>query len=267
MLTSLPQGVLFVMAGIIGALLGSFANVCIVRLPREQSIVSPRSHCFGCGHSLAWWENIPIASFLILKGRCRQCGMRIALRYPTVEALCAILALVTWWFFRHPLPFFLSFVLLIVPLVIVTFIDLEHHIIPNEISLPGIIVGIGVHMLLAPPGGTVGALIDSVLGIVGGGLSLFLVAAAYEKLKGQEGLGGGDVKLIAMLGAFFGWKAVILILLVSSILGSLVGITIVLILRKDLKYAIPFGPFLAAAGLIQLFIGERLVSWYLHLFM
>lgn len=266
MLAQLPSWFLYLIAGLLGAILGSFANVCIVRMPRGQSIVRPRSRCPRCDRQLAWWENIPLLSFALLRGRCRTCREPISMRYPAVEVVCLVLALGSWWYFRHPLPFLVYYCLLLVPLVIVTFIDLEHRIIPDEISLSGIAVGIGANTLLAPAGARLDATIDSVLGAAAGGLVLFLVAAAYEKLKKQEGLGGGDIKLIAMLGAFFGWRASIFILLFSSILGSIVGLLVILVLRKDMKYAIPFGPFLAAAGVVYLFVGQKLILWYLHLF-
>lgn len=256
MSSPVPEALLYLLAALLGAILGSFANVCIVRLPRGESIVTPRSRCPMCGHRISWWENIPLLSFALLGGRCRGCRGRIPWRYPLVEGLSTALALLAWWFFRHPLPFLLYFCLLVIPLVIVAFIDLGHRIIPDGISIPGIPVGIAVHTLLAPRGMHLGAALDSILGAAAGGGALFLVAMAYEKLKKQEGLGGGDVKLIAMLGAFFGWKAAIFILLVSSVMGSIVGVFLMLVLRKDMKYAIPFGPFLAAAGLVQLFVGS-----------
>ena len=266
MLAQLPAWFFYLMAGLLGAALGSFANVCIVRLPAGLSVVRPRSRCPKCGRQLTWWENVPLISFALLRGRCRTCREPISALYPMVELLCLLLALFSWWYFRHPLPFLVYYCLLLVPLVIITFIDLEHRIIPDEISLPGIAVGIGANALLAPAGARVDATIDSVLGAAAGGLALFLVAAAYEKLKKQEGLGGGDIKLIAMLGAFFGWRASIFILLLSSILGSIVGLLLIVALRKDMKYAIPFGPFLAAAGIVYLFIGQKLILWYLRLF-
>ena len=261
----MPQWTLYVAAGLLGAILGSFANVCIVRLPKDESIVSPRSHCRSCDHVLSWWENIPVASYIFLLGRCRMCGARVSIRYPLVELICVGLSLLTWYFFLNPLYYLVYFCLFVVPLVIITFIDLEHRIIPNEISIPGIFVGIAVHTFLS--GGVYWrAALDSVIGLVAGGGILFLVAYVYEKLRKQQGLGGGDVKLMAMLGAFFGWQGVLFILLISSVVGSVIGIIFVVILRKDIKYAIPFGPFLAFAGMIYLFLGQKLIYWYLTLF-
>ncbi len=264
-IADIPPWAVYIFAGIFGSLLGSFANVCILRMPAGRSVVRPRSACPLCGHRLSWWENIPILSFIVLHGRCRSCRGHISWQYPLIELLCATLAVAVWWRFGQPLEFFVYLCLLIVPLVIVSFIDLKHRIIPDSISIPGIFVGVGAAVLLSVDGARLSAAIDSVLGAVVGGLTLFLVATAYEKLKKQEGLGGGDIKLIAMLGAFFGWRASIFILLVSSVLGSLVGLVMILVLRKDMKYAIPFGPFLAAAGIIYLFFGPRLILWYLGL--
>lgn len=256
MLTQFPSYFFYIIAGLFGSVLGSFANVCVVRLPKGESIALPPSHCPQCGNKLSWWENIPVVSFIILKGRCHNCGQKISIRYPIVEIICIILALTTWWKFQEPLHFFIYFCLFVIPLVIISFIDLELKIIPDIISIPGIFVGIGVSTLFASSGMKLSAALNSALGALSGGLFLFIVAYAYEKIKKQEGLGGGDVKLIAMLGAFFGWKAALVILLFSSILGSIVGGILIIALRKDMKYAIPFGPFLASAGLLYLYVGE-----------
>lgn len=265
-LDRLPVWFLYTFAGVIGAILGSFANVCIARLPAGLSVVSPGSACPKCGHRLGWSENIPVVSFLILKGRCKTCGEKISIRYPLVEIISILLAVSTWWHFQNPAKFIVYFCLLVVPLIIITFIDLKHMIIPDLISIPGIIVGFASNILLAGKGAYANAAIDSALGIFSGALFLFLVAFIYEKLKKQEGLGGGDIKLIAMLGAFFGWKAAIFILLVSSLLGSAVGAVFVIAFKKGLKYAIPFGPFLAAAGLVYMFFGGKLLRWYMGWF-
>lgn len=255
---------MYVLSGIFGAVVGSFANVCIVRMPLDQSIVKPGSHCPKCSHVLSWWENIPVFSFLFLKGKCRGCKTPISWLYPSVEILCSAIAIFTWWYFAHPLKFFLYYCFFLVPLVIITFIDIAHRIIPDEISIGGIFVGFAVHVILSD-GKYGAAAIDSLIGILAGGGSLFLIAYSYEKLKKVEGLGGGDIKLLAMLGAFLGWKATIFIVLFSSIIGSVFGIIIMMILRKNLKYAMPFGPFIAIAGILYLFAGEMVISWYLHL--
>lgn len=265
--SALPIWFLYLIAGLIGAILGSFANVCIFRMPRRKSVIWPRSHCPHCDHVLSAWENVPVISFVVLRGRCRECRGRISLQYPAIETASIVLSLLAWWHFGEPIRYLVYFCLLIVPLLIASIIDLKRYIIPDSITIPGIIVGFAVHTFLEGMGAPYwrGAL-DSLLGVLVGGGALYIVAIAYEKLRKQEGLGGGDVKLIAMLGAFFGWRAAILMLLMSSLLGSVVGLVLIIALRKDLKYAIPFGPFLATAGLIYLFAGERIIHWYLGLF-
>lgn len=258
----MPAWSLYAIAGVLGAILGSFANVCISRLPNGESVIRPRSHCPRCGYKLDWWENIPIISFVFLGGRCSNCRERISLRYPLVELISVALAIFLWWRYPDPLHFLVYFCLLVTPLIIVSFIDLKHRIIPDIISIPGIFAGIGIHTLFSGEGKFVSGAIDAVAGAATGGLFLFFVAVIYEKIKKQAGLGGGDIKLIAMLGAFFGWRAAILILCMSSILGSLVGVILITVLRKDMKFAIPFGPFLSIAGIIQLIFGDWLILWY-----
>lgn len=252
-------------AALFGLLVGSFLNVVIHRLPLGQSIIAPRSYCPGCQHSISWYDNIPLISFLLLKGRCRHCHEKIAFRYFFVELLTALVSLHTFFYFKG-LDFYLAyFCFLLAPLIAVIFIDLQHRIIPNSLSLPGIIIGIAVRYLAAPPAWEVKALVESLLGIVVGGGFLFVVAWGYEKIKKREGLGGGDVKLASMLGAFFGWQEVLMILLMASILGSVVGLLVIL-LKRNWEYLLPFGPFLAVAAYFQLFWGPRILVWYMGLF-
>lgn len=245
-----------------GLLIGSFLNVVISRLPKGESIVTPRSHCPDCGQMIVWYDNIPVLSFFILKGKCRSCGKPISLRYPVVELLTGLLSYLTYWKFGFGISYFCYFLLLVAPLIAITFIDLKHQIIPNQISLPGIAAGAITSLALFGINQETFSWIF--LGILAGAGTLFLVGWSYEKIKKREGLGMGDVKLAAMLGAFFGWKAVFLILLLSSLLGSLIGGLLLLMTRKGLKEPIPFGPFLAGAGLTHLFWGNELIRWYLH---
>jgi len=262
----LPGWMYYVFAGVLGACVGSLLNVCIVRIPREESIVWPPSHCRHCDHHISWWENVPLLSYIILRGRCRECGEPISPRYTAVELLTIGFSIATWWRF-HDVRYYLAyFFLFIAPLIVVSFIDIAHRIIPDVISIPGIAAGFAVNILFAGRGGYGAAAIDSLLGMIIGGGFLFIVATAYEKIKKIEGMGGGDVKLAAMLGAFFGWRASIFILLVSSVTGSFFGLVLILLMRKTVKYAIPFGPFLAIGGLVYLFFGQRLINWYLGLF-
>lgn len=245
-----------------GLLVGSFLNVCIVRLPHRESIVRPRSHCRKCRRMIPWYDNIPLVSYLALRGRCRSCHAPIPLQYPLVEALTGVMMVATYLKFGLSLPFGLYFFLLVAPLIVITLIDLEHRIIPNVISLPGIGAGL-VTVLLIGKEVVAMRLTQSLMGIVAGGGSLFLVSWVYEKLRHREGIGMGDVKLAAMFGAFFGAQGVLVILLLASFFGSVVGIFLMLFFRKGLKTAVPFGPFLAGGALIYLFFGSELLSWYL----
>lgn len=249
----------YLFAFVFGALVGSFLNVCICRLPEGESIVFPPSRCPGCGERIRPYDNIPIVSWLILRGKCRSCGGKISPQYPVVEFINGLLTLFLLLRFGPTLQF-LALFLFVCALVTITFIDLEHQIIPDSISLPGIIVGLLFSFFLPNPGW-----LSSIIGIAVGGGSLLLVACAYHALTGNEGMGGGDIKLLAMMGAFCGWKAVPFIIFVSSLTGSVIGVTLMLVRKKDSKLAIPFGPFLALGAVVYLFFGEELISWYLEI--
>ncbi len=241
--------VLNLLIAFIGAIVGSFLNVCIYRIPLGKSLVAPASSCPACGHPVKPYDNIPILSFLLLRGRCRHCGARISPRYPAVELITAALALLLFRQYGLSLPLFAAF-LLTAALIVVSFIDLEHKMIPNVITLPGIplfaVLGIAIMGV---------SFFDALLGMILGGGILYLIAVVYELLTKREGMGGGDIKLLAMLGAFFGWQSLLFILLFSSLLGSFVGIAVMVIRKEDTKYAVPFGPFLSAAAVAYLFWG------------
>lgn len=228
-------------------------------------MVKPRSHCPRCHELIHWHDNIPLISYILLRGHCRHCGGKIQSRYLIVETLTTILSTATFAHFQNLPEYLIYFCFLVAPLIVITFIDLEHCLIPDAISIPGIAAGLMARLAFAK-GPWTPTLIDIILGVLVGGGFLCLVGLGYEWIKKQEGLGGGDVKLACMLGAFFGWKAVIFILLLSSALGSIVGLFLIVILKKNLKYAIPFGPFLVAAAYINLFWGEKILNWYLGLF-
>jgi len=238
---------------LLGAVVGSFLNVCIRRIPAGESLVFPASHCPKCNHSIRFYDNIPIISFLLLRGRCRNCRESISLQYPLVELLTAIMALLLFWKFGLTLKFLFSFLFACI-LIIITFIDLEHQIIPDVLTLPGI----PVFFLAAVLAMGVSPL-EAVLGVLIGGGILYAIAFGYELITKREGMGGGDIKLLAMLGAFFGWKSLFFILLVSSFLGAIVGISVMLIKGKDMKYAVPFGPFLSLAALACIFWGDEFI--------
>ncbi len=251
-----PNPLLLASGFCFGAVIGSFLNVCIHRLPLGESVVSPGSRCPGCGHEIRWWENIPLLSYLFLRGRCSGCGTAISPRYPAVEMLSAGAAVALLREFGLAVDFFVYY-LFTAMLIIVIFTDLEHRIIPDEVSLSGIVVGFCSSFLVSKIGW-----IDSLLGIVAGGGSLFAVAWGYYLLMGKVGMGGGDIKLLAMIGAFLGWKAVPMVIFLSAFAGSVIG-GFYLLLRRDVSdRAIPYGPFLAVAAIATLFWGEELWNLY-----
>jgi leader peptidase (prepilin peptidase)/N-methyltransferase len=261
-MTSLGDGLpilVYALVGLLGLVLGSFFNVCIYRLPREESVVWPGSHCPRCGHALSAWENIPLVSFLLLKGSCRHCRQPIAYRYPLIELLTAFLmiALVRRFGISRP---FLQGVVLAGALVVVTFIDWEHQIIPDVVSIPGLVVGLGLSWVTGNPGWK-----SSLIGLAVGGGLLYLLAAGYEHLAKREGMGGGDIKLLAMIGAFLGWTGVLVTVILASLVGSLLGIALILFWKKGRTHALPFGPFLALGALFHLFRGPELIAWYLNI--
>jgi leader peptidase (prepilin peptidase)/N-methyltransferase len=247
------------MSIVFGTFIGSFLNVCICRLPRGESIVTPRSHCPHCQKMIGWYDNIPILSYVVLRGKCRGCKAPISLQYPLVEAVTGLFSLLLMLRFGPSLDYLFYFAF-VAALIVITVIDLYHQIIPDVISLPGIGVGLLGSLLLPDL-----VFLNSLIGMFLGGGSLFLVATGYQWLFKREGMGGGDVKLLAMIGAFLGWRAVILTILLSSLIGSVTGILIILLKGKDFKYAIPYGPFLSLGAVFCLFYGEAIIRWYFSL--
>ena len=244
-------------AFIFGSLIGSFLNVCIVRIPKGESIVRPPSHCPSCNKAIAWYDNIPILSYLVLMGKCRSCGGRISVVYPLVELATALVSLILFIKFGPSLEYLYIFILWSL-LAIVTVIDLRFRIIPDVITLPGIVVGLGFSLLLQRL-----SFVDSIIGAVAGGGVLFLVGISYYAIRKKEGMGGGDVKLLAMIGAFLGWRSLLMILFVSSVFGSVVGIGFILFARKDRSFPIPFGPFLAFGALAYVIWGQQFTEMFL----
>ena len=244
---------------VLGLAVGSFLNVCVHRLPRQQSLNSPPSQCPSCGYRLRWFDNIPVVSYLLLAGRCRKCRTRISIRYPIVELITMAL------FVLHGLVF--GWTALLVPrllfacaMVVLFAIDLEHHLLPNVITLPGIAIGLVASAVL-PPG-----LVDAIIGVLVGGGVLWLIGEAYFRYSGQEGMGGGDVKMLAMIGAFLGWKLVLVTLVLSSVVGSVIGLIVIAIRKGGMKYALPYGTFLALGALVASLAGEASVNWYVGLY-
>jgi leader peptidase (prepilin peptidase)/N-methyltransferase len=240
-----------------GAAVGSFLNVCIGRIPEGLSIVTPPSRCPQCGHPIRFYDNIPIISFLLLGRKCRDCRGEISFRYPLIELLTAVFA---WLLFRRfgLTPAFPAAFVFVCVLIVISFIDFDHQIIPHLLSLSGIPVFFVLAVLYM--GLTA---IDAFLGVMIGAGVLYFVAVYYEAMTGREGMGGGDVNLLAMLGAFLGWKSLLFILLISSLLGAFVGLVLILFKGKDMKYAVPFGPFLCIAAVVYLFFGDDLMALFL----
>jgi leader peptidase (prepilin peptidase) / N-methyltransferase len=252
---TLPLPTILVFA-LFGLMVGSFLNVCIYRLPRHESIVFPASHCTACGKAIKSYQNIPVISWLLLRGRCASCGDRISIVYPLVELMTG--AIFAWHFAVFGLDW------LVIPrlifacgLIVLAFIDLRHRILPNPITLGGTLLGF-LFSLFLPPGW-----LASLIGILIGGGVLFAIGEVYMKLRGIEGMGMGDVKMLAMIGAFLGWKGVLVTLVFSSISGAIVGAILLVSQKGDMKYQLPFGTFLAAAALIASLYGEAMFAWYM----
>ncbi|MBN1471836.1 MAG: prepilin peptidase [Syntrophaceae bacterium] len=238
------------LAFIFGAAIGSFLNVCIFRMPAKTSIIKPPSRCPYCHHAIRYYDNIPLISFVVLGGRCRDCHSRISWRYPLVELITALLSLVLFLKFGFSLNFFIFFIFTAV-LIVITFIDLDHQIIPDILTLPGIpLFFLAAVFLVKIP------FMEALLGLLIGGGVLYIIALVYELISKREGMGGGDIKLLGMIGGFFGWKALIFILLFSSLSGAVIGIAAMIINKQDMKYAVPFGPFLSAAAVAYIFWGN-----------
>ncbi len=248
-----------IISTIFGAIVGSFLNVCIHRLPKGESIIIPGSHCPDCKKPIHFYDNIPLISYFLLRGKCRHCKKPISIQYPLIEGITAIGSLLLSLKYGPSLSYLIYF-LFVDGLIVVTVIDLYYQVIPDVVSIPGMVVGLLSSFIM--PHHTY---LNSLIGILVGGGSLFLVATLYQWLFKREGMGGGDIKLLAMIGAFLGWKAVILTILLGSLIGSIIGIIIMILKGKNFKYAIPFGPFLSLGAVTALFYQNEIISWYLQL--
>jgi len=247
-----------ILAFLFGLIWGSFINVCIYRIPLKKSIVYPPSSCTHCGKKIKFYDNVPVFSYLVLLGKCRACRKPISILYPIVELMIGLLSLALFFRYGLSLQYFFYF-LFVASLVTISFIDLHHQIIPDIISLPGILLGLIMSFFHISRI----SLLDSLIGAIGGGGFLFLVGYVFEKITGKEGMGGGDVKLLAMLGAWMGWRALPFIILISSLTGSVIGGGSLLMSGRGYRGKIPFGPFLSLGALIFFFYGTELVNWYL----
>jgi leader peptidase (prepilin peptidase)/N-methyltransferase len=263
----MPYSIMLVFVSIFGLIVGSFLNVCIYRIPLKKSIVNPPSGCPGCGEGIKFYDNIPLLSYIILGGKCRHCRQPISMQYPFIELLTGLLSLAVFVKYYPDYLQYLALFIFVSALVVISFIDLGHQIIPDIISIPGIIAGFAVTVCLNLISSYPITWLDSLFGIIAGGGILYLVAVIFERLTGKEGMGGGDVKLLAMIGAWMGWKSLPLVILSSSLTGCVIGSAALLLSGKGLRARIPFGPFLVIGALIYLFFGRRLEAWYFQLFM
>lgn len=260
-----------IMSFVLGCLIGSFLNVCIWRLPRNESVVKPRSKCPKCGSGIAWFDNIPIVSWLALGARCRHCHTWISWQYPLVEALTGVLFACVFARFgvcaASPV-----YMVLCASMVLVTFIDLADWTIPNEVTFPGIPLGLACSvagMFYPASGFLTRDVFDSLAGIVLGGGILYLLDKLTLLLLKKRGMGFGDVKLLAMLGGFLGWKSVFVVIMLASLAGSVIGLALVILQKRkgeeEEAHYLPFGPYLAGAGLVFLFFGQAMIDFYFGL--
>ncbi len=265
---------------LVGLLIGSFLNVCIARIPHSESIVTPPSQCPRCGKPIKFYDNIPVISYLLLRGKCRSCGLPISWRYPLVELLNALVYGWIYWEFGLNGEAILIMALCS-SLIVITFIDLDHQIIPDAITLPGMVLGLVVAPFFMPA--LAGPLpfsldrfmpqdwphlervINSFIGLVCGAAPLLVLGWIWEKLRHVEAMGGGDIKLMGMFGSFLGWKSALLIIMLGAIAGSVVGVALILLRKHKADHVIPFGPFLAAGGVATMLYESDIVSWYLDL--
>jgi leader peptidase (prepilin peptidase)/N-methyltransferase len=248
-----------------GAVIGSFLNVCIYRIPREKSIIHPPSSCPNCGRPVKFYDNIPLASYVLMKGRCRSCGVRISAKYPIVEALTALLFVVLYTHLGLTFELFV-FMTFTSVLIVISFIDLEFKIIPDILSIGGIIAGL-VFSIARPFFRNFGLkfdILDSIYGILLGGGIIFAIAWIYQLIAKRKGMGGGDIKLLAMIGAFCGLKGALFSLICGSMAGIIVGVPLMLAKGENGRYAIPFGPFLSIGAFVYLYTGERVIFEFLE---
>lgn len=244
-----------------GCCLGSFFNVVIHRLPAKLSLAHPGSHCPQCGQPIAFHDNVPLLSYLILRGKCRHCHAAISVRYPLVEALTGGVALLFFHRYGLSLQFLAEFVFASL-LIVIAFIDLDTYTIPNVLSVPGIVVGLAFSFVTPRL-----SWMESLIGVLVGGGFLYLIAVGYQILRRQEGMGGGDIKLLAMIGAFLGWTGVLFTVMLSSLVGALAGMLVMWRKREGLTAMLPFGPFLSLGALCYLIWGQRVVEWYVSEFL
>ena len=250
-------GVNDVLIFILGLIVGSFSNVCIYRIPRNESIIYPASHCPKCRSKIKPVDNIPLLSFILLKGRCRNCKSKISIQYPIVELLTGLIYLIIYLIYGLSIQS-LIYIILSSALVIIAFIDLNEQIVPDIISLPGIVIGFILSFFVPYI-----SFINSALGVVVGGGIILIIGLAGSVIFKKEAMGGGDVKLAAMIGAFLGWRYIIISLFLGFFLGALAGIILIMSKIKSREDVVPFGPFIVLGSFITLLWGEKIISWYI----
>jgi leader peptidase (prepilin peptidase)/N-methyltransferase len=243
------------LAFVLGLVVGSFLNVCIYRLPRRESLNWPGSHCTSCDRPLSAYENIPLVSWLALRGRCRTCHARISAVYPIVELVTGIVFLAAYLLYGLS-PLFVARAAFAAAMIVLFVIDLRHRILPNAITVPGIVVGFAASFWL-PPGWR-----SALLGLAMGGGVLFAIGEVYYRLRGVEGMGMGDVKMLAMIGAFLGWPLMLLTLILASFAGAIAGGLMMAAGRGSMQEALPFGTFLAVGALVSAVAGDPIITWY-----
>jgi leader peptidase (prepilin peptidase)/N-methyltransferase len=248
-----------VLVGLVGLIIGSFLNVCIYRLPRHESVVWPASRCAKCQRELSWYENVPVLSWSLLRGRCRTCGQRISAMYPIVEAVTGVVFVLGALFYGWT-PLLAARLLFACAMIVLFVIDLQHRILPNVITVSGIVVGLALSVVL-PPG-----LVSSLIGAAVGGGVLWGIGEAYYRWRGVDGLGMGDVKMLAMIGAFLGWQQMLVTLILASFSGSLAGVAVLATRRGGMQAALPFGTFLAVGALVAAVGGDAILDWYLQFY-
>ena len=246
-------GINVILIFILGLIVGSFCNVCIYRIPRNESVIYPASHCPNCHTDILAKDNIPLLSYILLKGRCRNCGIKIFIQYPIVEFLTGLIYVIIYLIYGFSIQS-LIYIILLSALIIIALIDLNKQIIPDVISLPGIVIGLILSFFVPYI-----SFINSVLGVLIGGGIIFIIGLAGSVIFKKEAMGGGDVKLAAMIGAFLGWKYTIITLFLGFFLGALVGIFLILSKIKSKEDVVPFGPFIALGSFITLLWGEKIL--------
>jgi leader peptidase (prepilin peptidase) / N-methyltransferase len=239
---------------VLGLIIGSFCNVVIYRLPLSESIITPGSHCRLCSAPLRPWDNIPLLSYFLLKGRCRVCAERISLRYPCIEFVSGAIYVLLWYKFELSI-LFAIYASLASSLLVTALIDFDHKIIPNAITFPGMLIGLGLSLWALPI-----TPLGSLIGLLAAGLFFYVVA-----LVSKGGMGGGDIKLIAMIGAFLGWQGAFFTILMGALMGSVVGVGLMLLGKKGRKDKVPFGPFLSFGAILFILVGHNLIRWYIGL--